>query len=252
MSNDPVNKLIVALDVPTAQEARELVELLQPEVGMFKVGSQLFTAAGPEIVREIVRSGGRVFLDLKFHDIPNTVAAAAVEATRLGVTILNVHAGGGAEMMRRTAVAVSEASSAEGLLRPSIIAVTVLTSSDEATLNAVGVANTPEEQVIKLARLAAENGMDGLVASPFEVRALRAAIPQRGFLIVTPGIRPAGTALDDQKRVTSPAAAVQAGADYLVVGRPIIAAKDPLGAARRIGAEIASLSHDIAGAKQEL
>ena len=249
MNNYSQNKLIVALDVQTTQEARELVELLGPEVGMFKVGSQLFTAAGPEIVRDIVRSGSRVFLDLKFHDIPNTVAAAAVEATRLGVTILNVHAGGGPEMMRRTAAAVSEAAAAEGLLRPSIIAVTVLTSADEATLNAVGVENTPEEQVIKLARLAAENGMDGLVASPLEVRAIRTAIPQRGFLIVTPGIRPAGSALDDQKRVMSPAETVLAGADYLVVGRPIIAAKDPVAAAKMIGAEIATVSRDGAGAK---
>ncbi|MFZ0061893.1 MAG: orotidine-5'-phosphate decarboxylase [Pyrinomonadaceae bacterium] len=249
MNNDSQNKLIVALDVQTTQEARELVELLGPEVGMFKVGSQLFTAAGPEIVRDIVRSGSRVFLDLKFHDIPNTVAAAAVEATRLGVTILNVHAGGGPEMMRRTAAAVSEAAAAEGLLRPSIIAVTVLTSADEATLNAVGVENTPEEQVIKLARLAAENGMDGLVASPLEVRAIRTAIPQRGFLIVTPGIRPAGSSLDDQKRVMSPAETVLAGADYLVVGRPIIAAKDPVAAAKMIGAEIATVSRDSAGAK---
>jgi len=249
MNNDSQNKLIVALDVQTTQEARELVELLGPEVGMFKVGSQLFTAAGPEIVRDIVRSGSRVFLDLKFHDIPNTVAAAAVEATRLGVTILNVHAGGGPEMMRRTAAAVSEAAAVEGLLRPAIIAVTVLTSADKATLNAVGVENTPEEQVIKLARLAAENGMDGLVASPLEVGAIRTAIPQRGFLIVTPGIRPAGSALDDQKRVMSPAETVLAGADYLVVGRPIIAAKDPVAAAKMIGAEIATASRDSAGAK---
>lgn len=249
MNNNSQNKLIVALDVQTTQEARELVELLGPEVGMFKVGSQLFTAAGPEIVRDIVRSGSRVFLDLKFHDIPNTVAAAAVEATRLGVTILNVHAGGGPEMMRRTAVAVSEVAAAEGLLRPSIIAVTVLTSTDEATLNAVGVENTPEEQVIKLARLAAENGMDGLVASPLEVRAIRMAIPQQGFLLVTPGIRPAGTALNDQKRVMSPAATVLAGADYLVVGRPIIAARDPVAAAKMIQSEIVSVACDSSGAK---
>ena len=249
MNNDSQNKLIVALDVQTTQEARELVELLGPEVGMFKVGSQLFTAAGPEIVRDIVSSGSRVFLDLKFHDIPNTVAAAAVEATRLGVTILNVHAGGGPEMMRRTSAAVSEVAAAEGLSRPSIIAVTVLTSTDEATLNAVGVENSPEEQVIKLARLAAENGMDGLVASPLEVRAIRTAIPKQGFLLVTPGIRPAETALDDQKRVMSPAASVLAGADYLVVGRPIIAAKDPLAVAKMIQSEIASVACDGSGAK---
>lgn len=242
MKTDVQDKLIVALDVPTAAEARELVELLGAEVGMFKVGSQLFTAAGPEIVREIVRSGKRVFLDLKFHDIPNTVAAAAVEAMRLGVTILNVHAGGGPEMMKRTAAAVSEAASAEGLSRPSIIAVTVLTSADGATLQAVGVTNAPEQQVIRLALLAAENGMDGLVASPLDVPAIRAAIPQRGFLVVTPGIRPSGTTLDDQKRVLSPAGAIRAGADYIVVGRPITAAEDPVATARMIKVEIASIA----------
>lgn len=240
MKSDPQNKLIVALDVQTAAEARTLVKLLATEVGMFKVGSQLFTAAGPEVVREIVRSGNRVFLDLKFHDIPNTVAAAAVEAARLGVTILNVHAAGGPEMMKRTAAAVSEAASSEGWARPSVIAVTVVTSADQATLEAIGVSNTPEAQVLKLALLAAENGMDGLVASPLEVPAIRAAIPQPGFLIVTPGIRPGGIALNDQKRVMTPAAAISAGADYLVVGRPITAANDPVTAARMIVAEMAS------------
>ena len=133
------NKLIVALDVPAIQQARELVALLRNEVGMFKVGSQLFTAAGPEFVREIVKSGLRVFLDLKFHDIPNTVAAAAVEATRLGVTLFNVHAAGGAEMMQRTAEAVTDVAAREGLQRPSVIAVTVFTSSDEATLRSLGI-----------------------------------------------------------------------------------------------------------------
>ena len=242
MNNDPQSKLIVALDVRTAPEAREFVNLLGSEVGMFKVGSQLFTAAGPEIVREIVRSGNRVFLDLKFHDIPNTVAAAAIEATRLGVAILNVHASGGPEMMKRTAAAVSEAASSEGLSRPAIIAVTVLTSADAATLPAVGVTNTLDAQVRKLAVLAATSGMDGLVASALEVSAIRSAVPQPGFLIVTPGIRPSGSALDDQRRVTTPAAAIRAGADYLVVGRPITAAKDPVTAARMIVAEIASVA----------
>jgi orotidine-5'-phosphate decarboxylase len=242
MKNDPQSRLIVALDVQTAAEARDLLNLLGSEVGMFKVGSQLFTAVGPEIVREIVRSGNRVFLDLKFHDIPNTVAAAAIEATRLGVTILNVHAGGGPEMMKRTAEAVSEASSREGLPRPAIIAVTVLTSADGPTLRAVGVTDAPDKQVLKLAKLAAKNGMDGLVASALEATAIRAAVPQPGFLIVTPGIRPSGIALNDQKRVTTPAAAIRAGADYLVVGRPITSAKDPVTAARMIVAEIASVT----------
>ena len=242
MKNDPQNRLIVALDVQTAGEARELVNLLRSEVGMFKVGSQLFTAAGPGVVRDIVRSGHQVFLDLKFHDIPNTVAAAAVEATRLGVTILNVHAGGGPEMMKRTAEAVSEVAAREGLSRPAIIAVTVLTSTDASTLRAVGVTNAPEAQVLELALLAAKSGMDGLVASALEAPVIRSADPQPGFLIVTPGIRPSGIVLNDQKRVTTPAAAIRAGADYLVVGRPITSAKDPVLAARMIVAEIGSVT----------
>jgi len=235
----PRNKLIVALDVPTIPQARELVALRGNEVGMFKGGSQLFTAGGPDFVREIVKSGIGVFLDLKFHDIPNTVAAAAVEATRLGVTILNVHAAGGPEMMQRTADSVTDVAVREGLHRPSVIAVTVLTSSNEATLRATGINNSPADQVTKLALLAAQSGMDGLVVSPLEVAAIRAAVKRRDFLIVTPGIRPSSAALDDQKRVSSPAEAIAAGADYLVVGRPISSAKDPVGAARMIVAEIA-------------
>lgn len=243
MENDAKNRLIVALDVETVRQARELVDLLHNEVGMFKVGSQLFTAAGPSIVREIVAAGNRVFLDLKFHDIPNTVAAAAVEATRLGVTILNVHAAGGAEMMQRAAEAVTRTADAEGLLRPSVIAVTVLTSSDEATLKATGITNSPEDQVIKLGLLAAQNGIDGLVASPREVRALRTAISRPNFLLVTPGVRPHGAAGDDQKRIMSPAAAISAGADYLVIGRPVTSAGDPVLAARTIASEIASAAN---------
>ena len=240
METEAKSKLIAALDVPTASQARELVARLKNEVGMFKVGSQLFTSAGPEFVREVVASGQKVFLDLKFHDIPNTVAAAATEATRLGVTILNIHAAGGAEMMRRTAAAVSEVATAEGLSRPAVIAVTVLTSADETTLSAIGITGSPQEQVLKLGRLAAENGMDGLVASPLELRALRAAIPQPGFLLVTPGVRPEGSGRGDQKRVASPADAIGAGADYLVVGRPIAGADDPVAAARSIVSEMAA------------
>lgn len=234
------NKLIVALDVPSLQQARELAALLRNEVGMFKVGSQLFTAAGPEFVREIVKSGVRVFLDLKFHDIPNTVAAAAVEATRLGVTLLNVHAAGGSEMMQHTADSVTDVAAREGLQRPSVIAVTVLTSSDEAVLRSTGITNSPADQVTKLALLAEQSGMDGLVASPLEAPAIRAVTKRQDFLIVTPGIRPSGAAFDDQKRVTGPAAAIAAGADYIVVGRPITSAKDPVVAARMIAAEIAA------------
>jgi orotidine-5'-phosphate decarboxylase len=228
------NKLIVALDVETAQKAREFVETLRGMVGMFKIGSQLFTAAGPDLVREIVSSGERVFLDLKFHDIPNTVAAAGVEATRLGVSIFNIHAAGGSEMMRRTALAVAECADAEQLVRPSIIAVTVLTSADDSTLAEVGYGSGPAELARRLAQLAAANEMDGVVASPQEIGIIRSAVKQEGFIVVTPGVRPAGASLFDQKRVTTPLEAVMAGADYIVVGRPILEAPDPVKAAQKI------------------
>jgi orotidine-5'-phosphate decarboxylase len=239
------NRLIVALDVKTAARALELVTILKDHVGMFKVGSQLFTASGPEIVREIVKAGNQVFLDLKFHDIPNTVATAAVEATRLGVTILNVHAAGGEEMMKRTADAVSESAAAEGLSRPFVIAVTVLTSIDEMALHATGINHSPEDQVIKLGKLAAQSGMDGLVASPLEVRVLREAITKPDFLIVTPGVRPSAASANDQKRAMTPGEAIRAGADYLVVGRPILSATDPLAATQMISAEIAAANSAV-------
>ncbi len=232
------NKLIVALDVDTAQKARELLSALRGIVGMFKIGSQLFTAAGPALVREIVSSGERVFLDLKFHDIPNTVAAAGVEATRLRVSIFNVHAAGGSEMMRRTANAVAECADSERLSRPSVIAVTLLTSADASTLTEVAPGSTPAELVPRLASLAAANGMDGVVASPQEINVIRAAVKREGFIIVTPGVRPAGAALFDQKRVTTPREAMIAGADYIVVGRPILEAPDPGRAAQEIVAEM--------------
>jgi orotidine-5'-phosphate decarboxylase len=228
------HKLIVALDVDTADEARHLVSMLRGIVGMFKIGSQLFTAAGPDLVREIVKSGERVFLDLKFHDIPNTVAAAGIEATRLGVAIFNVHAAGGSEMMRRTADAAAEAAEAEGQARPLVIAVTVLTSSNQPTLAELGWTANPEELVKRLAVLAAGSGMDGVVASPREVGVIRAAVTRPGFIVVTPGVRPAGSAANDQIRVTTPRAALMAGADYLVVGRPILEAADPARAALQI------------------
>ncbi|HYE66591.1 MAG TPA: orotidine-5'-phosphate decarboxylase [Pyrinomonadaceae bacterium] len=235
------DKLIIALDVETAQEARELFAALRDHAGMFKIGSQLFTAAGPGIVREMIASGGRIFLDLKFHDIPHTVAAAGVEATRLGVSIFNVHGCGGSEMMRRTAEAVAEASLREGLARPSIIAVTLLTSANAATLAEAGIQTSPEELVVRLARLADRCGLDGVVASPQEAAAIRAAISRRKFLIVTPGVRPTDSAPDDQKRFLSPAEAMRAGADYLVVGRAILKAPDPISAAQKI---LQEMDHD--------
>jgi orotidine-5'-phosphate decarboxylase len=232
------NKLIVALDVETAAQARELHARLRDYAGMFKIGSQLFTAAGPEIVREIVAAGGRVFLDLKFHDIPNTVAAAAREAARLGVSIFNVHAFGGREMMRRAAEASAETAEREGLERPSVIAVTVLTSFDAAMLGDIGITFTPEAQATLLARLACTCGLDGVVASAHEIKQVRSVATREGFIVVTPGVRQRAVAGDDQKRVMSPGEAVRAGADYVVMGRAIISAPDPVAAAREVCEEM--------------
>jgi len=229
-----MKKLIVALDVENVQKAREFLHALRGMVGMFKIGSQLFTAAGPALVREIIDSGERVFLDLKFHDIPNTVAAAGVEATRLGVSIFNLHAAGGSEMMRRTANTVAECAASEGLPRPLIIAVTVLTSADAGTLAEVGASLDPAVLVPRLALLAEASGMDGVVASPREVGIVRSAVKKPDFVVVTPGVRPTGSAVFDQKRVTTPREAVLAGADYIVVGRPILEAPDPAQAAQKI------------------
>jgi orotidine-5'-phosphate decarboxylase len=237
-----LDKLIVALDVNTPARALSLAKELSTVAGMFKVGSQLFTLAGPQIVEDIVGSGAKVFLDLKFHDIPHQVAGAARSAAQLGVSMFTVHASGGAEMMRRAAEAVAEVSEREGTTRPALLAVTVLTSMDANTLGQIGVNSTPEESVLRLAKLAEQSGVDGFVASPHEAALIRATIAKRSLLIVTPGIRPAGdnANADDQRRVSTPAAALAAGADYLVVGRPITGAADPVAAARQIVAEMAS------------
>jgi orotidine-5'-phosphate decarboxylase len=238
MQHSSKNKLIVALDVATAREALELFSALKDVAGMFKIGSQLFTAEGPGIVREIVGAGGRVFLDLKFHDIPNTVAAAGVEAARLGVSIFDVHACGGSEMMRRTAEAVAETAESEGIARPIIIGITVLTSADDSTLAQTGFSSGTEEQVSRLARLAEAAGLDGVVASPQEVKLVMQSVERSDFVVVTPGVRPAGASQDDQRRVMTPAEAVRAGADYLVVGRAILKAPDPARAAQEIVEEM--------------
>ncbi|HEY0079497.1 MAG TPA: orotidine-5'-phosphate decarboxylase [Pyrinomonadaceae bacterium] len=219
-------KLIVALDVERAEEAREVLASLGGQVGMFKVGMQLFTSAGPQFVREIVSAGARVFLDLKFHDIPNTVAAASREAVRLGVSIFNLHASGGGEMMRRAAETTHETAAREGLARPHLIAVTALTSADASTLEEVGIQASPAAHVRRLAQLAEASGLDGVVASPHEIRDLRASVAREEFLIVTPGVRPSAVAHDDQKRVTTPAEAIRAGASYIVVGRAVLNAPD--------------------------
>ena len=232
------DKLIVALDVDSAERALDLFDALRETVGMFKIGSQLFTAVGPDIVRQIIARGGRVFLDLKFHDIPNTVAAAGIEATRLGVSIFNVHAAGGAEMMRRTAEAVAEIATREALAKPKVIAVTLLTSLDQKTLEQIGINDKPRSVVTRLARSAADCGIDGVVASPQEIGIVRQTISSPKFLIVTPGVRGGNNATDDQRRTLSAGEAIRAGADYLVVGRPILNADDPVDAARRIAEEI--------------
>jgi orotidine-5'-phosphate decarboxylase len=227
--------IIFALDVDSFAAAQQWVATLAGRVGMFKVGKQLFTAYGPEIVRMIERSGTGVFLDLKYHDIPNTVAMASREAARLGVTLYNVHALGGYEMMAKTMALMQREFPAGN--RAKVLAVTILTSSTEETLRGVGIDRPVEEMVVRLATLAQQAGIDGVVASPREVPLIRAACGS-DFLIVTPGVRPAFAAVDDQKRVMTPAEAVQAGADYLVIGRPISAAPDPLQAVEAIVDEI--------------
>jgi orotidine-5'-phosphate decarboxylase len=232
------NPIVVALDVDTSAQALHLVEQLRGTVGMFKVGKQLFTAAGPEIVRRIIAMGERVFLDLKFHDIPNTVAKAGIEAARLGVSIFNVHALGGAKMLRATVEAVTEAAERERMPRPLILGVTVLTSHTPDSLREVGIEKDLAAEVVTLAQLCDQAGIDGVVASPQEIVIIRDAVKRSDFIILTPGVRPVGTALDDQSRVMTPAEAVRAGANYLVVGRPITAAVDPAAAARKIIEEI--------------
>jgi len=226
------DRLIVALDVPEADAARALVDRLSGAVGLFKVGSQLFTAAGPDFVHEIVARGEKVFLDLKFHDIPNTVAGAVASASRLGVSLLDVHGLGGRAMIEAAVGALPA-------MGTRLLAITVLTSHDEDTLGEIGVNGPMAESVRRLAVLAKDAGADGVVASPHEVAFIREACGT-GFLIVTPGIRPAGAAAGDQARAATPAAALAAGADYLVVGRPITAAADPRAAADAIVGEMAS------------
>jgi len=231
------SRLVVALDVATAEEAESLVETLRDEVGVFKVGKQLFLHGGPQIVRAIRDRGSEVFLDLKFHDIPRTVARAGIEATRLGAKMFTVHASGSLEMMRVTVSEVQKTCRKEGLRRPKILAVTVLTSLSRDDLQRVGVRAGVESQVVRLARLAHEAGMDGVVASPREVAPIRKACG-RDFLIVTPGVRPRQAEWGDQKRVMTPGEAIRGGADYLVVGRPILDAPDPAAAARDIVADM--------------
>jgi orotidine-5'-phosphate decarboxylase len=235
-----VNPLLVALDVESGARARELATLLRGTVGGLKIGSRLFTLEGPALVRALADAGQRVFLDLKFHDIPNTVAQAVQSAVATGAWMINVHASGGVPMMQAAAQAAREAAAAAGRPRPLLIAVTVLTSMDDATLRETGVERPLLEQVVALAQLTRAAGLDGVVASARETAAIRAACGA-DFQIVTPGIRgaAAGEERNDQSRTMGPAEAVRAGASYLVVGRPIIAAADPRAAAEAIGKELA-------------
>jgi orotidine-5'-phosphate decarboxylase len=238
MPGDLADRLIVALDVDSIDRAVGLVDALAGQVTRFKIGSQLFTALGPAAVEAVRKRGGEVFLDLKFHDIPNTVEGAAREAVRLGAFMFNVHASGGRTMMRAAAQGATEAAQTLGVPRPLVIAVTVLTSLDRAALGGeLHVTSSIEGHVLHLCTLAREAGLDGNVASPNEIRAIRNALGPR-WAIVTPGVRPAGEDRQDQSRVATPRAAVSAGADYLVVGRPITAAPDPARAAAAILAEM--------------
>jgi orotidine-5'-phosphate decarboxylase len=231
-----MKQLLVALDVDTVVEARALADRLRGAVGGFKIGSRLFTSEGPAFVEELAARGDRVFLDLKFHDIPNTVAGAVAAATRLGVWMLNVHASGGRAMMRAAHAAALEEAARRSVPAPLVIAVTLLTSLDEGALTEIGFSDSMAAQVERLAALTESAGLDGIVASPQEIAIIRRRCGPR-FNIVTPGIRGAGDARGDQRRTLSAAEALSAGASYLVVGRPIIAAGDPREAAERIAAE---------------
>jgi len=221
---DGRKRLIVALDFPEVEKARALVHHLGDRVSFYKVGKELFTAAGPSLVRELIDGGKKVFLDLKFHDIPNTVAGAVRTASALGVSLLTVHASGGSKMLQAGAEAAAQSAG-----KPTVLAVTVLTSLTDPELAATGVPGGVEAQVLRLARLALDAGCGGIVASAQEARSLRQANGD-GFTLVTPGIRAAGGVAADQARVVTPELAIRAGANYLVVGRPIAAADDPLAA----------------------
>jgi len=230
---DPRQNLIVALDVSSAAAAQTIVAAVGVSALTFKVGMQLYTAEGPSVVRDLVASGRRVFLDLKYHDIPNTVGAAVAEAAKLGVSMLTVHGSGSGKML---AAAVEAAKSRPNLM---VLAVTVLTSLSGSDLEKIGVRGSVEETVVRLATIALANGCQGVVASAREASTLRAELGDR-FAIVTPGVRPAGTHIGDQVRVVTPAEAIASGASYIVVGRPITEAADPAAEARAILSQIGS------------
>lgn len=233
--NDP--KIIVALDFPEKKVALELVEQLDPGKCRLKVGKEMFTRFGPELVKELVSRNYDVFLDLKYYDIPNTVAAACDAAADLGVWMVNLHASGGSKMMEAARERLEKHQQ-----RPLLIAVTILTSFSEEGISEIGLSGSAQENVLRLAKLASTSGLDGVVCSPLEVAAIRDTINEREFKLVTPGVRPATASMDDQKRVMTPLDALRAGSDYLVIGRPITAAADPLESLNSIDSEIASLT----------
>ena len=240
----PRSSLIVALDFDSLSSAVKFAKQVADLVGLFKIGSQLFTAAGPAVVKELAALGPGIFLDLKFHDIPNTVAGAVLSSAAMnGVQLVNIHALGGSGMMKAAAQAIS-AGVPLGVDRPRLLAVTILTSMDQNAIREVGISGSAKSRVPKLAKLAKSAGVDGVVASVQEAKAIRKACG-RDFLIVTPGVRPKGMAAsakdDDQARIATPADAIRAGADYIVVGRPILAAEDPRAAAQAIVDEIAAV-----------
>jgi orotidine-5'-phosphate decarboxylase len=232
-----MSRVIVALDVDTVAQAATLVASIGAAAGAYKIGKQLFVAAGPDAIRPVVDAGHRLFLDLKFHDIPTTVAGAVRSATRLGAWMLTVHASGGSAMMRAAADAAATESGRLGTLRPLVVGVTILTSLDDEAVASVGMGSSVEAQVRRLARLAQDAGLDGVVSSPREIGLIRDVCGAE-FVIVTPGIRPRGSAGDDQARTLTPADALAAGASYLVVGRPITAAATPRDATDAINRDI--------------
>lgn len=248
---DVKDRLVIALDYPDRASALRLVEQVGGLVGMFKVGLELFTAEGPGFVREIIEAGERVFLDLKFHDIPNTAAGAARSAARLGVSIFNLHALGGAEMMQAAARAIADNDSPSSnssispisstASRPLLLGVTVLTSMDAASLSGVGIDHGVESEVERLAALARDSGLDGVVASPREIRLIRERVAPEPFVILAPGIRPAWSEAGDQKRIATPSEALKDGADYIVIGRAVTASREPRAAVERILEEIHSV-----------
>ena len=230
------DRILVAVDTPDLERARELVQGLTGRVGGFKIGLEMFISHGPAFVREVLDGGGKVFLDLKLHDIPNTVAGAAGAAARYGVSFMTVHALGGPEMIRRGVVAAAAAAEAEGFEPPVLLAVTILTSHDDEELKTVGIDKSCGEAVLQLAAMASAAGAGGAVCSPLEVSRVRERFP--GGALVVPGIRPASASADDQSRIATPSKAVASGADYLVIGRPITRSDDPAAAADAIAGEI--------------